>query len=292
MRYEGTVYRPPSEARSLIVQITIGCANNTCTFCGMYIDKKFRIRKLEEVIKDLESARRYYRHIERIFLADGDALVLKTEHLLMILDKIKELFPECKRVGIYGTPKDILRKSLEELTLLNEHGLSIIYMGVESGSEAVINATKKGVPREDMVKAGRKLKYTNIKLSITLISGLGGKALTKEHGVETGKIIGEISPDFVGVLTLMLEEGTEMKADLDAGRFELLSPLEVLEETEDIIKNIEIDKGSQCVFRMNHASNYLSLKGTLPQDKDKLLSKIEEGKKNVGLLKDDMFRML
>ncbi|MFA5527129.1 MAG: radical SAM protein [Peptostreptococcales bacterium] len=292
MRYEGTVYRPPSEARSLIIQITIGCANNTCTFCSMYIDKKFRIRKLEEVIQDLEAARRYYRYVERIFLADGDALVLKTEHLILILDKIKELFPECKRVGIYGTPKDILRKSLDELNLLYEHGLSIVYMGVESGSEAVITATKKGVPRADMVKAGRKLKETKIKLSITLISGLGGKALTKEHGAETGKIIGEISPDYVGVLTLMLDRDTEMRADLDAGRFELLSPLEVLEETEDIIKNIDLKPGAECVFRMNHASNYLSLKGTLPQDKEMLLAKITSAKKNVHLLKDDMFRML
>lgn len=290
MRYEGNVFRPPSEARSLIIQVTIGCAHNDCTFCSMYKDKKFRIRNLNEVLEDLASARKYYRNVRRIFLADGDALVLKTKSLVKILEYIKESFPECERVGIYASPHDILRKTDQELKLLYEKGLKIAYLGVESGSERILEAIKKGVTPEEMVEAGKKINNSGIELSMTLISGLGGKKNWKEHAVKSGEITSKINPKYVGLLTLMLEPGTELYMEVKEERFSLLSANEVLLETEEMIKNI---KGvSDCVFRSNHASNYLSLKGTLPEDKERLLKEIELAKQNSGMLKDERFRML
>lgn len=158
MRYEGIVYRPPSEAYSFIIQVTIGCAHNKCSFCAMYKDKKFRIRKLEEIYEDLQKGRKYYNKVKRIFLADGDALCIPIEDLEKILRKIKELFPECERVGIYATPKDILRKSLENLKELKNLGIGIIYMGLESGSDEILKSIDKGVTQEQMIDAGKKLK--------------------------------------------------------------------------------------------------------------------------------------
>lgn len=290
MRYEGSVYRPPSEAHSLILQITIGCAHNKCTFCSMYKDKKFRIRDLQEVMEDLEYAKLHYGTIKRFFLADGDALVLKTDHLVTILDEIKRLFPECERIGIYATPKDILRKAPEELKRLHDHGLGIAYMGVESGSERIIKDIKKGVTRDEMIEAGKKMKAAGIDLSITLISGLGGKEHWQEHAAESGSIISAMNPKFVGLLTLMLEPGTEIYQDIQTGKFQVLSPEEVLLETEEMIKNIDVSEA--CIFRSNHASNYFSLKGTLPEDKQRLLRELNSAKQHSGMLKDERFRML
>ncbi len=290
MRYEGNIFRPPSEAYSLILQVTIGCSHNKCTFCSMYKDKKFRIRNINEVLEDIENARMQYKEVRRIFLADGDALVLKTENLLKILDSIKKLFPECRRVGIYASPQDILRKSPEELKLLFEQGLGIAYLGVESGSGEILETIKKGVSPKEMIEAGRKINESGIELSMTLISGLGGKERWKEHAVKSGEIISKIDPRYVGLLTLMIESGTELYHDIKEGRFQLLSPEEILLETEEMIKNIQ--GVTECIFRSNHASNYLSLKGTLPDDKERLLAEIESAKRNTGMLKDERFRML
>lgn len=290
MRYEGSIYRPPSEARSLILQVTIGCAHNKCTFCSMFIDKKFRIRKLEEVLEDLEYAKLHYGSVGRIFLADGDALVLKTEHLITILDEIKRLFPECERIGIYATPQDILRKTHEDLKRLHEHGLGIAYVGVESGSDKILKDIKKGVTRDEIIEAGKKINASGIDLSITLISGLGGKDNWKEHAVESGKIISEINPKYVGLLTLMLEPNTELYRDIQEDKFDVMTPEEVLYETEEMIKNINVSEES--IFRSNHASNYLSLKGTLPADKERLIQQINSAKQHTGMLKDERFRML
>src|SRR3712207_4725240 len=197
MRYEGTVYRPPSEAYSLIIQVTLGCSHNKCTFCNMYKDRNFKIKSLDEVFEDLELSRKYYKYVRRIFLADGDALILKTENLEKILMKIKELFPECERVSVYGTPADILRKSEEDLIKLKKLGLDIIYIGVESGSDEVLKDVNKGVTSEEIIKAGQKVKRTGIKLSATLISGLGGKEKSKLHAKESARVISAINPDYL-----------------------------------------------------------------------------------------------
>lgn len=289
MRYEGSLYRPPSEAYSLIVQATIGCSHNKCTFCSMYKDKDFRIRSTEDIIKDFIIGRERYKQVKRIFIADGDALAIKTEELIKILSYIKNEFPECERVGIYGSPKSILNKSTKDLENLRSLGLGIIYLGVESGSEKILQSINKGVDIEQMIDAGQRVVASGIELSITLISGLGGKEDSLEHARESAKIINEINPHYVGLLTLMVEAGTLLYDDVKSGKFKLLTPEEVLLETKILVGDLNL---SNCVFRSNHASNYVALKGTLPQDKDLIINQIEEGLKLSGLEKKDLYRRL
>ncbi len=289
MRYEGSLYRPPSEAYSLIVQATIGCTHNGCTFCSMYKDKNFRVRPTEEIIEDLKIGREKYKNVDRIFIADGDALAIKNRELEKILSFIDDEFTECNRIGIYGSPKAILSKSKEDLMRLKTLGLGIVYLGVESGSEKILKDINKGVTRQEMVMAGKKIVDAGIKLSITLISGIGGKADSNEHAIESAKIINEINPDYVGLLTLIIEENVPLYKDLKSGKFEVLSPKEVLLETKKMVENIYIDN---CVFRSNHASNYVALKGTLSKDKKLILDQIDEGLKMSGLEDKDLYRRL
>lgn len=274
MRYEGMVYRPPSEARSLIVQVTIGCAHNKCTFCTMYKDKQFRIRKKEEVLEDFQMAYDAYGdRIRRIFLADGDALVVKTPDLLDILNFIKERFPSTERVTSYGTPRDILRKSEEELKALAAAGLDMVYMGAESGDAVTLERINKGVTREEVIEAGRKLRRCGIKSSITLISGLGGRERLKEHAIESAKLISDIKPDYVGFLTLMLDESTEIYRQIRDGEMELLTPDDVVEEMRLFLNHVDSEG---TVFRANHASNYVILKGNLNEDIPMMLARLDE----------------
>lgn len=289
MRYEGVVYRPPSEAHSLIVQVTIGCSHNGCSFCGMYKEKKFRIRDLKEIIEDLEQAKLNYGLIKKIFLGDGDALVLETNKLKSILSKIRELFPECERVGIYGTSNDILLKSLDELRELKEFGLGIVYLGVESGSNEILKSINKGVTAGEMIMAGRKVKESGIKLSATLISGIGGRAKIREHAIESAKLISAINPDYLGLLTLMLESGTPIYEDAQKGVFHILTPEEIMYETREFLQNVEVDG---CVFRSNHASNYMALSGILPGDKNQLLQDIDLALKGEYRYKQEEYRRL
>ena len=278
MRYIGDVYRPPSEARSLIVQVTLGCTHNSCTFCTMYKTKKFRLRPFDEVIADFETARQYYPYpyVKRIFLADGDALCMATDKLLRILDKACELFPECTRVGLYSRSSHILRKSESELERLKSAGLGIVYVGAESGSGEVLRLINKKETPEQIVEAVRKAENAGIETSVTFVSGLGGRPLMERHAIETGKMIGEMGATYVGLLTLILEPGAPMYDDMIAGRFTPLSAREIIEELELILDNA--DCSGECVFRSNHASNLLSLKGTLPQDKARLLALVRSVK--------------
>lgn len=289
MKYEGIVYRPPSEANSLIVQVTIGCAHNKCSFCSMYKDKKFRIRSLEEIDEDLLYARDKYTYVKRIFLADGDSLVLPMEKLKHILLKIKDLFPECKRVAAYTTPKDILRKTNEELKELKMLGMGILYMGIESGSDTILSEIQKGVTSSEIIEAGQKVKDSGIKLSATFISGIGGKDRWKENAMESAKVINFINPDYVGLLTLMVEPKTEIFESIKSGQFKLLSSEEVMLETRELIKNIQVQN---CIFRSNHASNYVAIGGILPEDKEKLISIIDDVLSGKYGYKPEEFRRL
>lgn len=289
MRYEGVVYRPPSEAYSLIIQATIGCSHNKCTFCSMYKDKKFKIRNIEEIVEDLKEGRNVYKYVKRVFIADGDALIIKTQDLITILKTINELFPECERVGIYGSPKSILNKTKDELKELNSLGLGIVYLGLESGSDKILEKINKGVTASQMIEASKKIKKSGIKLSVTLISGIGGKEYSIEHAVESVKVLNEMKPDYIGLLTLLLEENTKLYQEIQEGKFKLLTPVEILMETRKLVEGLNLDN---CIFRSNHASNYVPLRGTLMEDKQLILEQIDEGLRMTDLESKEIFRRL
>ena len=290
MRYEGSIYRPPSEAYSLLIQVTIGCSHNTCTFCTMFKDKKFRVRPIEEVFEDLEMARRAYPVVEKIFLCDGDALCISNEKLMRILTRIAELFPECKRVSVYGTARDINRKSDEELKELLDAGMEMIYMGAESGSQAVLDKIHKDVTVREQIDAVKKAERVGIKMSVTFISGLAGLEGWEDHAIATGKMITEMNASYASLLTLMLNPAAPIMKDIESGEMTLLTPEQVVGETYLLLENAMPKKS--CVFRSNHASNYISLRGNLPEDRQRMLAQLKVAMENTGLLKDERFRML
>ena len=287
MRYFGRVFRPPSEAYSLIVQVTYGCSHNTCAFCEMYKEKRFAIRPLEEVLEDFHMARRRYSKVGRVFLADGDALVRKASDLYTILDTIRELFPECERVTSYGSPSSIKIRTEEELRTLREKGLTMIYMGLESGCDEVLKLMRKGHTSEEIVAMGKKVRDAGMALSVTAITGLGGQELMEQHAIETAKAFNAMNPEYIGMLTLMVEPETPLYDWVEAGKFNLLTQQQVLDETRLLVEHLD-SPGS--VFRMNHASNYLALRGTLNEDKEAMLAQIERAKRDTSCLRPDMWR--
>lgn len=240
MRYKGKVYRPPSEAYSLIIQVTYGCSHNRCAFCDMYDDKRFALRPMEEIREDFRLARQVYRRVERVFLADGDALMRKTDELLEILAMVYSLFPECQRVTCYASPRSLQVKTEEELRRLREGGLKMV----------------------------------------TAISGLGSRELLREHAVDTARALSAMNPEYIGLLTLMVEPGTPLERWVREGSFQVLGPAEILQETALLLDHMD-SPGS--VFRMNHASNYLTLKGTLNRDLPALRQQVQEGLMGHGL---------
>lgn len=288
VRYKGKVYRPPSEAYSLIIQVTYGCSHNRCAFCDMYDDKHFAMRPMEEIREDFEQARRVYRRVERVFLADGDALMRKTDDLVQILGLVYGLFPECQRVTCYASPTSLQIKPEEELRLLREKGLKMVYMGLESGCDAVLERMDKGHTAAQIIAAGQKARRSGMQLSVTAISGLGSRELWREHAVETAQAFNAMNPEYIGLLTLMVEPGTPLEKWVREGSFYVLKPVEVMQEMELFLQQID-SPGS--VFRMNHASNYLTLKGTLNQDRERLLQQVRQGLAGRGL-KDEFLRGL
>lgn len=290
MRYEGDIYRPPSEAYSLLVQVTIGCTHNGCTFCKMFKNKKFRVRALEEVLEDLAWARARYSKVQRMFLCDGDALALSNRRLMPILEYIKENFPECERVTIYGRANDVNKKSMEEMKELYEAGITMVYIGAESGSDKVLKDVNKGVTRQELIDAVRKIEDCGMEASVTFISGLAGKDGWEDHAIQTGTMISEMNPSYVGLLTLIVEPNVPMFDDIQSGKLRLLSPEEVMKETLLMLEHTHVDK--KCVLRSNHASNYVSLRGDLPQDKEKMMDQLRRAMNNSDMFKSEMFRAL
>jgi len=288
MNYEGNVYRPPSEAYSLIIQATIGCSHNTCTFCPMYSGERFRMRPFEDVFRDLQEARQEHPHVERIFYADGDALCLSTDKLCALLGAAYSIFPECTRVSVYGRADNIKAKTDDELRQLKEAGLGMIYLGAESGSAEVLKRVNKGETPAELIDAVQRAEASGIPVSVTFISGLGGKALMEEHAVDTGKMIGAMGASYVGLLTLLTAPGTPIFKDMMLGKFKQLSTPEVLKELELILENA--DCKSPCVMRSNHASNRLVIKGTLPQDRDRLLAQVRAAMQDEHLLRPKQYR--
>lgn len=277
MHYSGDVFRPPSEAYSLILQVTLGCSHNQCAFCYMYKAKQFSIRPLEEVFEDIDEAAPY--RFRRVFLADGDALILPTETLVTILKRIRRRIPTCQRVGVYGSPNSILRKSPEDLALLKSLGLGIVYMGLESGNDALLKKFCKGFDSASIIEAGKKVKAAGLLLSVTAINGLGGAEMSEAHAIDTAKAFNAMKPDYIGMLTLRVYGNTPLYQWVNNGEFKLLEPLELARENRLLIENMDCEG---AMFRSNHASNYLALAGTMNKDKEKLLAQLDaalEGKR-------------
>jgi radical SAM superfamily enzyme YgiQ (UPF0313 family) len=286
------VIRPPSEANSFLLPVTIGCSHNACAFCSTFYDFKFGVRTIEEIEHDIDAvAARYGRNVSRVFLENGDALIAPQEILAATLKYLKLKFPNLERVGTYSTPKAALLKTPVELRKLHELGLTIAYLGVETGDEALLKKINKGATRAQIVEAGRKLKQAGITTSVTVILGLAGQEGSEQHAVATGKILTEIDPDFAGALTLMFMEGTALHKDYLAGRFKLISPFQSLVELKLIIENSSF---TDCFFTANHASNYLPIKARLPQQKAELLALIENvlAKKDLSMLRPEYIRAL
>jgi radical SAM superfamily enzyme YgiQ (UPF0313 family) len=286
------VIRPPSEASSFLLPVTVGCSHNACAFCGTFYDFKFSVRRPEDIINDIDAVARHYgRGVHRVFLENGDALIAPQAVLVDVLTHLKEAFPYLERVGTYATPKAALLKTPQELKKLRELGLTIAYLGVETGNEELLKKINKGATRAQIIEAGRKLKQAGIATSVTVILGLAGPEGSEKHAVATGKILTEIDPDFAGALTLMLMEGTPLHKDWLAGRFKLISPFQSLVELKLIIENSSF---TDCFFTANHASNYLPIKARLPQQKAEVLALINRvlESKDTSMLRPEYIRAL
>ncbi len=275
MRYDSDlIYRPPGEWRSYLLQCTIGCSHNKCTFCAMYKEKKFRVRPLEEILEDIDMALDYYGpNVERVFLMDGDAIVMKTDQLLKILEKLYHNFPNLQKVTTYAGPNSTLAKSVSELTELRQAGLTRAYLGVESGSDAVLSAINKGCTAAQMLQAGQNLVQAGIDLWAIVILGLTGQGGDwREHVLSSAQIINEMRPRHLSAMTFAPAAGTPLGEDVLANRFKVCTPEHILQECRLLIENLDVDP---LHFTSNHASNYLPLKGGLPEDKEKFLTLID-----------------
>lgn len=291
LAYEGVVIRPPSEADSLILQYTIGCSHNRCIFCPAYKQKRFRIRSLAEMGQDIRSCLPACADTRRIFLADGDALAAPFPDMLELFSLLRSSFPRLQRIGMYANSKNILGKSVVELEQLREAGLGILYIGIESGDDELLTWMKKGVTAAEMTEAGRRVKQAGIKLSITVLLGIGGSDGSQEHARQTGKLLSAIDPHYVGALTTMVVKGTPLHDLQQQGRFLLPSPFEILSELAEMLNNTEMTRG---LFFANHASNYLPVRVRMPAERDKAVvlirTFVREG--DASSLKPDGMRRL
>jgi len=274
MRYEGNIFRPFSEADSYLLQCTIGCSHNKCTFCGMYKDKKYRVRSLSDIKEDIRLAKEHYGDLEKVFLCDGDAIDIETDILLEILAELKKTFPSLRHVGTYVGPASVLRKSMSELSSLREAGLAKAYLGVETGDDRLLREINKGVGYTEMLQAGLNLNNSGFNLSSMVLLGLAGKGeRSKEHALATAKITNEMKPKYLAALTVTPVPGTILFNQVQKGEFHLLDPFETLEEMKIIFENITIDN---LKFVGVHASNYLPVNGTLQRDKQKMINTVNQ----------------
>ncbi len=287
--YDYPLYRPPSEANSIIFQITLGCSFNKCSFCNMYRTKEYVERPWEEIKSEIDLAANAYPEAQRIFLADGDALNVATNKLIQILVYLYAKFTNLKRISCYAMPKNILQKKDDELDKLRAAGLSMLYVGIETGNDALLKKVTKGATSKGIIQSCQRAKQHGYILSCMIILGLGGKTYTKEHIRDTARIVSEIAPDYLGALTLYLEDGIYNEFMLKFGEpFTALDDIEVLEELERLI--LDFNPVTPVVFRANHASNVYSFCGTIPEDKQKLLSLISELKLRPEMLKPKILR--
>ena len=289
LNYDAPLYRPPSEAKSLIFQVTLGCSFNECSFCDMYRSKEYSERSWEEVKSEIDLMAKTLPDTTRIFLADGDALNLSTDYMVQIVEYIYQKFPNLERVSCYAMPMNLLKKTPEELNMMNKAGLDRLYLGIETGNDIILKKVTKGATQKTMIKACNKAKDAGYSLSCMVILGLGGSKYTKENAVDTAKVINAVQPDYVGALTLYLENGikNEFLTKFE-GEFERLTDSQAIDELEQLIS--EIDVSDEIVFRANHGSNAYNVGGTFPQDKQEMLEKITWMKKHPEVVRPEGLR--
>lgn len=292
MDYVGHVIRPPSEAYSMIIQVTVGCSHNQCTFCGTYKDQKFRVKDIAQVKRDIDEMSGYRYGFTKAFLADGDVLILPMEDLLDLIHYIRKKNPSIERIGVYGNTKAILKKTPEELLALRKAGLGIVYQGIESGNREVLRRIKKGAFPHKQLETAEKVKAAGMLLSQTVLLGIGGVALSEEHAIDTGRHLGEMSPQYAGALTVMLLPNTELYRDYTAGRFQLPDKFGLLNELKLMLVNMKVK--SPLYFTSNHASNYLPIKAEIPRDRHMVIKLVDEvlRKRDESLLKPEYMRAL
>ncbi len=291
MRYVGNIYRPPGEWRSYLLQTTIGCSHNKCTFCAMYKDKKFRVRPMKEILEDIAMARRYYPDgVDKVFLCDGDAIVMRQEQLLEILEALYAAFPDLRQVTVYAGPKSTMTKTPAQLKQLREAGLTRAYLGVETGWDALLQQIQKGCTAEEMLQAGIRLRESGIDLWVMILLGLAGSGEGSiRHMQETVKMMNVMKPRHLSALTLMVNPDTPLYDDVKAGRFQLLNAEESLLETRMLVEGLQIDP---LHFTSNHASNYLALKGSLPEQRAEFLKQIDDALGGTGRIRSEYYRAL
>ncbi len=292
MRYEGNIFRPFSEANSYLLQCTIGCSHNACTFCGMYKDKKYRVRDLDEIREDIREAKKYYGDVDKVFLCDGDAVAIETGILLEILAELRRAFPALRHVGTYVGPESTLAKDISELRALRAAGLKKVYLGVETGDDRLLKEVCKGVTAAGMLEAGRRLIDAGMNLSSMILLGLAGRgARSREHALATAAITNEMKPHYLAALTITPVPGTVLFHKLQSGEFELPDPFETLEEMKILFENLTLDG---MKFVGIHASNYLPVNGTLQKDRDTMLATINNvlQSRDESLLRSEQMRGL
>ncbi|MFV0436700.1 MAG: radical SAM protein [Desulfopila sp.] len=289
MDYQGDIFRPPSEADSILLQVTTGCSHNKCTFCRMYKNSRFQIKDEATIMADIDFAAHHCRRQNRLFLCDGDALIIPQPRLVAILSAIREKLPWVNRVGTYANVKSIERKSAEQLAELHALGLAIAYLGLESGDDQTLAAINKGADSARMIAAGRKIRDAGIKLSITVLLGIAARERSEIHAMETGRVLSAIDPEFVGVLSLMLTPGTVAYAEYEQGKRYLPGPTEMLRELGTMLAATDLTDG---LFHANHASNYLPIRARLPEEKQQTLALIGAALKGKVDLKPEMLRGL
>ena len=290
MKYEGMIYRPPSEAQSLILQVAVGCSYNRCTFCHSFRDREFRIKSFEEVREDIDEAGRSGA-FPRVFLADGDALVVPQADLVRILDYLKLKIRGLERVGIYANAVDVLKKEPHELEALRERGLGIVYLGLETGNPEILRRIRKNATAQQMIRAAARVHAAGMLLSVTVLLGIGGVEMSRAHAEDTGRVLSEMDPDFVGALSLMVVPGTPIAEELRSGALVLPTPFELIRELETMITHCRF---TRCFFASNHASNYLPVKAWLPQEKEKTLKAIQHvlAERDPSMLRPEYMRAL
>ena len=289
LNYDAPLYRPPSEAKSLIFQVTLGCSFNECSFCDMYRSKEYSERSWEEVKGEIDLMAKTMPDTTRIFLADGDALNLSTDYMIQIVEYIYQKFPNLERVSCYAMPMNLLKKTPEELNMMNKAGLDRLYLGIETGNDIILKKVTKGATQSTMIKSCNKAKDAGFTLSCMVILGLGGSKYTKENAVDTAKVINAVQPDYVGALTLYLENGIKEEfLTKFEGEFERLTDSQAIDELELLISEINVDNA--IVFRANHGSNAYNIGGTFPQDKQEMLEKITWMKKHPEVVRPQGLR--